>query len=31
MKERVPMPDFARRWTEHVEASTSLRMRDDEA
>lgn len=31
MKERVPIPDFARQWTEHVEASTSLRMRDDEA
>ena len=31
MKERVPIPDFARQWTEHVEASTSPRMTDDQA
>lgn len=31
MKERVPIPDFARRWAEHVAASTSLRMTDDRA
>lgn len=31
MKERVAIPDFARQWTEHVEASTSLRMTDDQA
>lgn len=31
MKERVSIPDFARQWTEHVEASTSLRMTDDQA
>ena len=31
MKERVLIPDFARQWTEHVEASTSSRMKDDQA
>lgn len=31
MKERVAIPDFARQWTEHVEASTSPRMTDDQA
>ena len=31
MKERVPIPDFARRWAEHVAASTSPRMTDDRA
>lgn len=31
MKERIPIPDFARRWAEHVAASTSPRMTDDRA
>ena len=30
MKERVAIPDFARQWTDHVEASTSPRMTDDQ-
>lgn len=31
MRERVPMTDFARQWAEHVAASASPRMTDDQA